>query len=42
VNPLSRARMIYVAVLACLVVAFLGAYVQLASLPLGMSDGDPG
>jgi hypothetical protein len=32
----------YVAVLACLVVAFLGAYASWASPICGFSDGDPG
>jgi hypothetical protein len=36
VNPLPKARLIYLAVMACLVFAYLGAFLG----SLGMSDGD--
>ena len=40
-NPLPKARLVYLAVIACLVFAYLGAFVSLAGiLSLGMSDGD--
>jgi hypothetical protein len=38
----AKARLIYLAVIACLLFAYFGAFVSLAGLPLGMSDGDAG
>jgi hypothetical protein len=39
VNPLLKARLIYLAVIACLVFAYVGG---IALRSLGMSDGDAG
>jgi hypothetical protein len=39
VNPLSKARLVYLAVIACLLLAYFGAFLQYS---LGMSDGDAG
>ena len=36
-NPLPKARLIYLAVIACLVLAYVAAAMQLS---LGMSDGN--
>jgi hypothetical protein len=41
VNPVPKARVVYLAVLACLVFAYLGAFASFAGwLSLGMSDGN--
>jgi hypothetical protein len=40
VNPLPKARLVYLAVIACLLLASLGALVSSVGRSLGMSDGD--
>jgi hypothetical protein len=40
VYPLPKARLIYLAVIACLVFAYLGAFAASFGRSLGMSDGD--
>jgi hypothetical protein len=42
VKTVAKARLVYLAVIACLLFAYFGALVSFVGLSLGMSDGDAG
>lgn len=39
---MTKARLVYLLVMASLTVYYLSAFAKLLPVPLGMADGDPG